>query len=396
MTTPAPAQPAEKKPVFDTIVISTPVLLTVVATFILGRSSAEMTQAQYHRSVAGQNQSKVGDQWAFFQAKRIRGTNYETTSALLLAQKADPFTPDTLLDAAQSLLDLVKGTSSQTKPDAGSLREQLKAIQKKAEVLQTDIKAALNPGANGWQGKRTKVTVESLKATLDALERYPDEIQSTGNDSISADQRKLLDEILVDIARFKPEQEIAPKTLGLTVETIDKALEEAKEHTAKVAKRGKDIDRVLEELDILAERHAALVREYQRLLLTKSNATAFAAPGPPNLEPTRALSASVLADYKAARYAFDARRYEEDARSNQKAAYLYDVQVLRASARSDKHLQRSFYFMLAMLIAQIGVTIASTAMAMRRKLPLWGVAALSGFVSILFGVYVLLELGPLW
>jgi phosphotransferase system glucose/maltose/N-acetylglucosamine-specific IIC component len=71
------------------------------------------------------------------------------------------------------------------------------------------------------------------------------------------------------------------------------------------------------------------------------------------------------------------------------------VQVLQSSARSDKHLQRSFGFMIAMLIAQVGVTIASLAMAMKRKVPVWAVAAMSGVVAILFGVYVFLEIGPL-
>ena len=33
----------------------TPVVMTVIATVLAGLSSSEMTKAQYHRSVAGQN-----------------------------------------------------------------------------------------------------------------------------------------------------------------------------------------------------------------------------------------------------------------------------------------------------------------------------------------------------
>jgi hypothetical protein len=51
----------------------TPVVMTVIATMLAGLSSGEMTRAQYTRSLATQQQSKAGDQWGFFQAKRLRG-----------------------------------------------------------------------------------------------------------------------------------------------------------------------------------------------------------------------------------------------------------------------------------------------------------------------------------
>src|SRR5262249_12274980 len=137
--TPAPAP--EKKSVFETIVVSTPVLLTVIATFILGRSSSEMTQAQYQRAVAGQKQSKVADEWAFFQAKRIRGTMMETTSAALLAQKADAFSADTLIDTAEGLVREIQLAEK----DSSKLSESLQPLSKKAEKSLTQIKAALNP-----------------------------------------------------------------------------------------------------------------------------------------------------------------------------------------------------------------------------------------------------------
>lgn len=51
----------------------TPVVMTVVATLLAGLASSEMTKAQYVRAHAAQLQSKAGDQWGFFQAKRLRG-----------------------------------------------------------------------------------------------------------------------------------------------------------------------------------------------------------------------------------------------------------------------------------------------------------------------------------
>ncbi|HTI99478.1 MAG TPA: DUF4337 family protein [Dongiaceae bacterium] len=54
------------------ILSATPVVMTVVATLLAGLASSEMTRAQYDRSLAAQQQSKAGDQWSYFQAKKLR------------------------------------------------------------------------------------------------------------------------------------------------------------------------------------------------------------------------------------------------------------------------------------------------------------------------------------
>lgn len=395
-TTPAaPVPAAEKKSLFETVVISTPVMLTVVATFILGRSSSEMTQAQYQRSVAGQHQSKVGDQWAFFQAKRIRGTSYETTAVSLFAQKADPFTADTLIDATEGLIREIELTEDKS----GKLRDPLEALKQKANVTLKKIDAVLHPSPDD-----KRLTQQKVKAALDALEIYPEPKfeASEADKAIDAQQRKLLDEVLDDIRKFKPEKESTPKTLQLKPETIEAAMERAKAKAAAVAQQGKAIDAVLEEFDALVDRQAGLCREYQRLLSGHLSALVKSGGDPGDigrlerrLERVRNLSARLVGDYKAARFAFDARRYEDDARANQDAALLYEVQVYQSSARSDQHLKRSLGFMIAMLIAQVGVTIASLAMMLKYRFPVWALAALSGFCAIAFGVYIFLELGPL-
>ncbi|ACB75494.1 hypothetical protein [Opitutus terrae] len=51
----------------------TPVVMTVIATLLAGLASSEMTKAQYQRALGAQQQAKAGDQWGFFQAKRLRG-----------------------------------------------------------------------------------------------------------------------------------------------------------------------------------------------------------------------------------------------------------------------------------------------------------------------------------
>jgi hypothetical protein len=65
------------------ILTATPVIMTVVATALAGLASSEMTRAQYARSLAAQQQSKAGDQWSFFQAKRLRGAMQRSTLDVL-------------------------------------------------------------------------------------------------------------------------------------------------------------------------------------------------------------------------------------------------------------------------------------------------------------------------
>ena len=55
------------------ILASTPIVMAVIATMLAGLASSEMTKAQYDRSLAAQLQSKAGDQWSYFQAKKLRG-----------------------------------------------------------------------------------------------------------------------------------------------------------------------------------------------------------------------------------------------------------------------------------------------------------------------------------
>ena len=68
---------------YGKILSATPVVMAVIATMLAGLASSEMTRAQYDRSLAAQQQSKAGDQWSFFQAKRLRGAYQRNTADLL-------------------------------------------------------------------------------------------------------------------------------------------------------------------------------------------------------------------------------------------------------------------------------------------------------------------------
>ncbi|HTB84637.1 MAG TPA: hypothetical protein VK742_13355 [Candidatus Sulfotelmatobacter sp.] len=67
------------------ILVATPIVMTVIATMLAGLASSEMTHAQYDRSAAAQLQSKAGDQWSYYQAKKLRSAVAHNTLDLLMA-----------------------------------------------------------------------------------------------------------------------------------------------------------------------------------------------------------------------------------------------------------------------------------------------------------------------
>ncbi len=73
---------------------ATPIIMTVIATMLAGLASSEMTKAQYDRSLAAQLQSKAGDQWSYYQAKKLRSAvarnNLDLLAATVDVKPLDP------------------------------------------------------------------------------------------------------------------------------------------------------------------------------------------------------------------------------------------------------------------------------------------------------------------
>jgi hypothetical protein len=148
-TTPKEGAPPKKK-LWDTVLTATPILLTVLGTILASRSSGEMTQAQYYRSVAGQNQSKAGDQWAFFQAKRVRGTiqqmfaergAFRLEGALAVANRL-PKSLERTQPKATALLEAVNAAIKDG-DDSGTSKADLEALKKAVEKYQSDVQTAV-------------------------------------------------------------------------------------------------------------------------------------------------------------------------------------------------------------------------------------------------------------
>jgi hypothetical protein len=131
---------------FGRILFATPVVMAVVATMLAGLASSEMTRAQYDRSLAAQQQSKAGDQWSFFQAKRLRGAVQRNTVDLLQnIAELRPLSPEALVAVAGESASLLKSPAGQ---------QALDCLQK-AELPHIPAPAAMGP---------------DLKAALDGLE----------------------------------------------------------------------------------------------------------------------------------------------------------------------------------------------------------------------------------
>src|SRR5450432_4663596 len=85
---------------FGKVLGATPIVMTVIATMLAGLASSEMTRAQYDRSFAAQLQSKAGDPWGYYQAKKLRSAVARNTLDLLAAtSEVQPLATAALTDA---------------------------------------------------------------------------------------------------------------------------------------------------------------------------------------------------------------------------------------------------------------------------------------------------------
>jgi hypothetical protein len=71
-------------------------------------------------------------------------------------------------------------------------------------------------------------------------------------------------------------------------------------------------------------------------------------------------------------------------------AQLYELQVRQSNIAAERHHARSQSFFYGMLVAQMGVILATFSMAARKRSFLWAVAATAGTAAVGFAVYVYL------
>jgi hypothetical protein len=189
---------------------ATPVVMAVVATLLAGLASSEMTRAQYDRALAAQQQSKAGDQWSFFQAKRLRGALQRNSVDLLqVTVELHPLNAAALKEAAEQLPaqpDQAEATKVRTEMLAvldSPAGQQALAFLQRGEVPQTGAAAALDP---------------NVKAALDAVES------------------------------LTPEPELVPILARVSVKTLDEALRAARDRVQVFDIATKPVNQAIDEL----------------------------------------------------------------------------------------------------------------------------------------------------
>ena len=131
-TIPDELKAAVPKTQWGRILTATPVVMTIVATMLAGLASSEMTRAQYDRSLAAQQQSKAGDQWSYFQAKRLRGGIQRSTLDIL--QSTAPVRPLNSKQFRQSATDL---SVPADRPEAAKAKTELLSLLDSSPGQQT-------------------------------------------------------------------------------------------------------------------------------------------------------------------------------------------------------------------------------------------------------------------
>ncbi len=405
------AEPAARS-TWDKLLTTTPVIMTVVATILAGLSNSEMIKAQYYRSLAAQAQAKVGDQWAFFQFKRARGTSHDMTIKLLQSLGSGvEFTPESLRAQAVRL----ERTLKQGAAEAEHLRASVKAaqialgphyplVQQAAEELYSRGAAELARAERGLAALNAALAdAEVTKALASCNGSTSKASNSNGaTDPIADDDVRAL---LQEIAQRKTERETEGLVAQIQQAHVDEAILalETKAQAADAA--NKPVVQALDRLEQLVAQASAGARSWERSVAafrtavdelptrTTPPASAWAIAAA-----TLELRAAALkrathetsAAFTGERLRSEERRYQREAEGNRVTAGLYEINVRKSGWHSERHRRRSGYFFYGMLAAQAGVTIASLALAVRMKSVMWSVASVAGTVAVAIGAYVYL------
>jgi hypothetical protein len=408
--TAAPASPlkdaAAPKRLRDMIMTTTPVVLTVVATVLAGISSSEMTQAQYYRSLAAQNQAKVADQWSFFQAKRTRrmigektldlypdvpsayhARELQTAAGRLVAQLEKG------RDAAAQLVAAIAAAGAELGPARQPLERAAGALQERAAAASSEARAA----AAALDKTLARTDVKDAFHYLETRRQPEAEQRALSDPGIEQAVQAVLDR--------RPEADMAPLMGAISPEQLRQAVETTEANIKAYESLGKTADQNLGRVDQLVSQGQAAAHAYHRAAEDLTWAMADLPADKPAPAAVRRAAEQVaradqnvqrlrpvVNDYKAAREAYTARRNRGEADRNQQAAALYEVEVHKNSVTSERHQKRSRQFFFAMLCAQAGVALASLALLGHYRGVLWTVALMAGLSAIVFGGQV--YLGP--
>jgi hypothetical protein len=201
----------------------------------------------------------------------------------------------------------------------------------------------------------------------------------------------------------QPDDKLAPLISHIADGALREAIQQANDNIAIVEDASKPVALSLEQLHHLVENlgscapalarsakelSAALTetvsQDEKALVSLRNSATALVN----STEALKASAAEFRKNFIVAEDSYTARRYEREARANEDAAALYEVQVRKSDLSSDGHRRRSKLFFYGMLAAQAGVTISAFSLALKHRSFLWSLATCAGLGAVLFGAYV--------
>ncbi len=372
------------KTFLDKIINTTPVVMTVVATILAGLSSSEMSTAQYHRSMAAQNQSKAGDQWGLFQAKRIRQANAENAMDVLQnAGTGNELSPESLQQNAIQLANFAGIYAA----------SHTERIGPTPPLWQRTI-ADGNAVSEEWKHALADPSVENALQLLSGTDLPPVSEKTIDDPDVKA--------ALAAINAGQSDTQINSLVRKVTREKFEATLALAQANANAFDAATKPMQKGIDQIAKLVAMQSALARRMSRELAMPA-AIAPAATSEPTTEPgsdpghwksfatTLVQQTEDLAGgFAAARLRYTARRYVVEAHYNMVIAQLYELDVHRSGAASDRHRDRSRDFFYGMLGAQAAVTIATLSLAVRNRSLLWTFATVAGALAVGSGVYVYL------
>src|SRR5438270_211912 len=250
--TPGDAGAAPRKTIWSIILSSTPVILTIVATILAGLSSSEMTQAQYHRALAAQNQSKASDQWTFFQFKRSRGQEVKMAlDRLPVLSKTDKLEPATFRATAEELLKDLQHVEKQAQSLSALLGTSKDSWGANGDRLQQALsKLVLVLGAEIKEAETLRADLEQRLARGEAREAFAylatDKLPPARTNPI---QEPRIQEVLKAIEARQTETETAPLIGRIDEETLQHEISLAEGNVLAVEKSNKPVNVILEELE---------------------------------------------------------------------------------------------------------------------------------------------------
>ncbi len=314
----------------------TPVVMTVVATLLAGLSNSEMTRSQVERTAAAQMQSKAGDQWNYFQAKKLRALETKNTRDILLGTaNVGTFEGNEIGLNLEKIFDQLAKQLVDGSGPAATLGPPTTGLKFSPDVVAA-LDGAAAPESAPWQPHDPAV-------------------------------KKIADLLATGTA----EVDIAPLIPQVTGKTLADEIQSAASYSNDMDARSSPISSSIDHME------GMLVKV---LRLTRGGTDAAIK--------TQALQ--LYNSFAVARLGYISHRYDIEARHNQATALLYEIQVRMDNALSDRFQERSKRFFFGMLAAQAAVIVSSMALAVQQKSLLWSFAAAVGLAAVSFATYVYL------